>query len=127
MGLQQIVFKYGGKGTETRLTIFKAFRLRREVLGRLSELLISKIVQKFDLPELRQINKVLVHARVWVSSTLDGALKVPALPLDGESPCCPTWSHPSDLIRNVEEGVYCERARWESFGIVLIVEAGCVD
>jgi hypothetical protein len=70
---------------------------------------------------------VLVHACVWVLSTLDGVLKVPALPLDGESLCCPTWSHPSDLIRNVEEGVYYEWAHWESFGIVLVVEAGCVD
>jgi hypothetical protein len=35
----------------------------------------------------------------------DAALKVPTLPFNGESPCCPTWSHPSDLVRNVEEGV----------------------
>jgi len=37
--------------------------------------------------------------------TLDAALKVPALPLDGESPCCPIWSHPSYLVGNVEEGM----------------------
>jgi len=70
---------------------------------------------------------VSVHVHVQVSSTLDAALEVPALPLDGESPCCPTWTHPSDLVRNVEEGVYCEWARWELFGVVLVVEAGCMD
>jgi len=70
---------------------------------------------------------VSTHAHVRVSSTLDAALKVPALPLDGESPCCPTWTHPSDLVRDVEEGMYCEQARWESFRVMLIVEAGCVD
>ena len=70
---------------------------------------------------------MLVHAHVQVSSTLDAALKVPTLPLDGESPCRPTWSCPSDLVRNVEEGMYCKRARWESFRLVLVVEAGCVD
>jgi hypothetical protein len=31
------------------------------------------------------------------------------------------------LIRDVEEGMYCERARRESFGVVLVVEAGCVN
>jgi hypothetical protein len=31
------------------------------------------------------------------------------------------------LVRNVEQGVYGERARWESFRFVLVVEAGCVD
>ena len=66
---------------------------------------------------------MLVHAHIWVSSTLDAALKVPTLPLDGESPCCPTWPHPSDLVRNVEEGMYCERACWKSFRFVLVVEA----
>jgi len=60
-------------------------------------------------------------------STLDAALKVPALPLNGESPCCPTWSHPFDLVRNVEESMYCEQARQELFRLVLVVEAGCVD
>ena len=46
--------------------------------------------------------------------TLDAALKVPALlPLDGESPSCPTWFHPSDLVRNVEEGMYCKRGTLE--------------
>jgi hypothetical protein len=69
----------------------------------------------------------LVHVHVWVSSALDAALKVPALPLDGESPCCPTRPHPSDLVRNVEEGVYYERARWKSFRLVLVVEARCMD
>jgi hypothetical protein len=67
------------------------------------------------------------QCHVWVSSALDAALKVPALPLDGESPCCPTRSHPSDLIRNVEEGVYCERACQKLFRFVLVVEAGCMD
>jgi len=84
-----------------QLTIFKPFRLQRGVLGRLSKLLISKIVQNLDLPELRQISKVLVHAHVWVSLTVDAVLKVPALPFDGESPCCPAWSHPSDLVGNM--------------------------
>jgi len=77
--------------------------------------------------ELRQVSKVSVHVHVQVLSTLDAVLEVPALPLDGESPCCPTWTHPSDLVRNVEEGVYCEWACWESFGVVLVVEAGYVD
>jgi len=27
----------------------------------------------------------------------------------------------------MEQGMYCERARWESFRLVLVVEAGCVD
>ena len=58
---------------------------------------------------------------------MDAALEVPALPLDGESPCCPAWSHPSDLVRNVEQGVYCKWACWELFGFVLVVEAGCMD
>jgi hypothetical protein len=76
----------------------------------------------------KPIHKPITTApHVWVSSTLDAALKVPALPLDGESPCCPTWSHPSDLVRNVEEGMYCDRARWKSFGLVLVVEARCMD
>ena len=68
-----------------------------------------------------------VHARVRVPSTLDAALKVPALPFDGESPCCPAWSHPSDLIGNVEEGMYRKQASWELFRLVLVVEAGRVD
>ena len=110
-----------------RLTIFKPFHSRRGVLEKFSELFISKIVQHLDLPELRYISKVLVHVRIRISSTLDAALKVPALPLDGESPCCPAWSHPSDLVRNVEESMYCEWARWESFRVVLVVEAGCMD
>lgn len=33
-----------GRGIRMRLTIFKPFRSRREVLGRLSELLIGKVV-----------------------------------------------------------------------------------
>ena len=70
---------------------------------------------------------MLVHAHIWILLTPDAALKVSALSLDGESPCCPTWSHPSDLVRNVEEGVYCERACWKSFRLVLVVEAECVD
>jgi hypothetical protein len=57
-------------------------------------------------------------------STLDAALKVAALPLDEESPYCPAWSHQSDLVRNVEEGMYCEWAHWESFRVILVVEAG---
>jgi hypothetical protein len=67
---------------------------------------------------------VFVHVHIWISSTLDAALKVAALPLDGESPHCPAWSHPSDLVRNVEEGMNCEWARWESFRVILVVEAG---
>jgi len=58
---------------------------------------------------------------------VDDALEVPTLPLDGESPCCPAWSHPSDLVRDVEQGMYCERAHWELFGFVLVVEAGCMN
>jgi len=58
---------------------------------------------------------------------VDDALEVPALPLNRESPCCPAWSHPSDLVRDVEQGMYCERARWEPFRFVLVVEAGCVN
>jgi len=27
----------------------------------------------------------------------------------------------------MEQGMYCEQARWESFRLVLVVEAGCVD
>jgi len=68
-----------------------------------------------------------VHAHVQISSTLDAALKVPTLPLNGESPCCPTWSHPSYLVGNVEEGMYCKWAHWEAFRVMLVVEAGCVD
>jgi len=59
--------------------------------------------------------------------TLDAVLKVPTLPLDGESPCHPAWSHLSDLVRNVEQGMYCEWACWKLFRVVLVVEAGCVD
>jgi len=70
---------------------------------------------------------VSVHVHVRVLLTLDATLEVPALPLDGESPCCPTWTHPSDLVRNVEEGMYCEWVCWESFGVMLVVEARCVD
>ena len=70
---------------------------------------------------------MLVHAHIQVLSTLDAALKVPTLPFDGESPCCPAWSHPSDLIGNVEEGMYRKQASWELFRLVLVVEAGCVD
>ena len=70
---------------------------------------------------------MLAHVRVRVESTVDDALEVPALPLNGESPCCPAWSHPSDLVRDVEQGMYCERAHWEPFGFVLVVEAGCAD
>jgi len=70
---------------------------------------------------------VSVHAHVQILSTLDAVLKVPALPLDGESPCCPTWSHPSYLVRKVEEGVYCKWARWEVFRVMLVVEAGYAD
>jgi len=110
-----------------QLTIFKHFHLQRGVLWRFPKLLISKIVQKLDLLELRQISQVFVHAHVRVLSTLDSMLKVPALPLNGESPCCPAWSHPSNLVRNVEQGMYGERARWESFRDVLVVEAGCVN
>jgi len=69
----------------------------------------------------------MVHARIWVSSTLDAVLKVPTLPLYGESPCRLAWSHPSDLVRNVEQGMYCEWAHWELFRLVLVVEPGCVD
>jgi len=58
---------------------------------------------------------------------VDNALEVPTLPLNGESPCCPAWSHPSDLVRDVEQGMYCERACWEPFGFVLVVEAGCMN
>ena len=110
-----------------RLTIFKPLRLRRGVLGGFPELLISKIIQRLDLPELRQVSKVLVHTHVRVLSTLDATLKVTTLPLDGECPCRPTRSHPSDLIRNVKQCVYRERACWESFRPVLVVQAKCVD
>jgi hypothetical protein len=41
-----------GKCTEAWLTIFKPFHLQRGDLGRFSKLLISKIVQNLDLPEL---------------------------------------------------------------------------
>ena len=68
-----------------------------------------------------------VHVHVQVSSTLDTALEVPALPLNGESLCCPIWTHPSNLVRNVEEGMYYEWACWELFRVILVVEAGCVD
>jgi hypothetical protein len=70
---------------------------------------------------------VLVHAHIEISSTLDAALKVPALPLDGESPCCPARSYPSDLVGNVEQCMYCKGACRELLRVVLVVEAGCMD
>jgi hypothetical protein len=70
---------------------------------------------------------VPVYAHIGISSTLDAVLKVPALPLDGESPCCLAQSHPSNLVGNVEQCVYCEGACRESLRVVLVVEAGYMD
>jgi hypothetical protein len=54
--------------------------------------------------------KVLVQAHIQVSPTQDVALKVPTLSLSmGKAHV--GQPHPSDLVGNMEEGVYCERAR----------------
>jgi hypothetical protein len=64
---------------------------------------------------MAQIYRVSIHAHVWVSLTLDAALKVAAF--------ASRWGKLMLSNRNVEEGVY--RGHAESCSGSL--EAGCVE